>query len=148
MLSLREQQERFAAAILGGDTVPPIGLSSGDDAARVSIYRNNVYSNYRNALRASYPVVCRLVGRAFFDTAVDAFVRARPSTSGDLNAYGGDFGDWQSKTMASVIWWGDTNQAPSLAARYIAFSTPTCATTSGAAKPISSAAVTKTRFQA
>jgi hypothetical protein len=34
------------------------------------------------------------VGKAFFDAAVDAFVRARPSTSGDLNMYGGDFGDF------------------------------------------------------
>src|SRR5262249_36899713 len=95
MLSLREQQRRFAEAILGsGDTALPIRLLGEDVAARVSIYRNNVYANYRNALRASYPVICRLVGKAFFDTAVDAYVRARPSTSGDLNVLGGDFGDF------------------------------------------------------
>jgi hypothetical protein len=95
MLSLREQQQRFAEAILGsGDAALPIGFLGGDDAARVSIYSNNFHSNYRNALRASYPVVCRLVGKAFFDCTVDAFVRARPSTSGDLNLYGGDFGDF------------------------------------------------------
>jgi len=95
MLSLREQQRRLAEAILSSDhTSLPIGFLAGDDAARVSIYRNNVYSNYRSALRASYPVVCRLVGKAFFDAAVDAYVRARPSTSGDLNAYGHDFGDF------------------------------------------------------
>jgi hypothetical protein len=95
MLSLREQQQHFAEAILGpGHTALALGLLGGDDAARVSIYRNNIYSNYRSALRASYPVVCRLVGKAFFDAAVDAFVRARPSTSGDLNVYGGDFSDF------------------------------------------------------
>jgi hypothetical protein len=95
MLSLREQQQGFANAILGsGDTALPAGLAGACDPARVSIYRNNVYSNYRNALFASYPVVCRLVGKAFFDTAVDTFVRARPSRSGDLNGYGGAFGDF------------------------------------------------------
>ena len=96
MLSLREQQLRFAEAILdGADGIPPIGLFRPDDVeSRVAIYRNNVFSNYRNALGASYPVVCRLVGKAFFDAAVDAFVRSRPSTSGDLNAYGGDFSDF------------------------------------------------------
>jgi len=94
--SLREQQQRFAAALLGADDAPaPAGLFDGDDAARrLSIYRNNVLSNYRGALGASYPVVCRLVGKAFFDAAVEAFVRARPSASGDLNEYGGDFGDF------------------------------------------------------
>jgi hypothetical protein len=96
MLSLREHQQRFAEAILGtADAALPVGFFSADDAApRVSVYRNNVFSNYRNALGASYPVVCRLVGKAFFDAAVDALVRARPSTSGDLNTYGGDFGDF------------------------------------------------------
>ena len=95
MLSLLEQQQGFAEAILGfGYTVLPARLLGGDDMARVSIYRNNIYSNYRSALRASYHVVCRLVGKAFFDTAVDAFIQARPSTSGDLNGYGGDFSEF------------------------------------------------------
>jgi hypothetical protein len=96
MPSLREQQSRFAAALLGrAEANPPAGLFSGlDGPERLSIYRNNVFSNYRNALGTSYPVVCRLVGRSFFDTAVDAFVMARPSTSGDLNVYGRDFGDY------------------------------------------------------
>jgi hypothetical protein len=60
----------------------------------MTIYRNAMFANYRRALHASYPVVARLVGTPFFDAAVDAFVRARPSASGDLNVYGGDFGDF------------------------------------------------------
>ena len=64
---------------------------------RIAIYRNNILANYRNALGTSYPVVLRLVGRPFFDAAVDAFVRERPSTSGDLNVYGGDFGDFLAR---------------------------------------------------
>jgi len=96
MSSLREQQQRFAEAILStADALPSIALANGVDLAeRIAIYRSNVFSNYRNSLGASYPVVCRLVGRPFFDTAVDAFVRECPSPAGDLNVYGGDFGDF------------------------------------------------------
>ena len=43
---------------------------------------------------ATYPVVLRLVGAPFFNAAVDAFVHAHPSTSGDLNVYGDAFGDF------------------------------------------------------
>jgi hypothetical protein len=38
--------------------------------------------------------VRKLIGAAFFQNAVDAFVVARPSRSGDLNVYGDDFGDF------------------------------------------------------
>jgi hypothetical protein len=49
-----------------------------------------VFANYRNA-RRHVSVVKRLVGAPFFHAAVDAFVRAHPSTSGDLNVYGDAF---------------------------------------------------------
>lgn len=80
--SLPELQRRFAAALL--------------DASDPSLapYRNTVFSNYRNALAATYRVVRELVGAPFFDTAVDAFVLAHPSTGGDLNVYGGGFADF------------------------------------------------------
>jgi hypothetical protein len=92
MRPLREVQRRFAEALLSDDA-PAAFIDAGgvDVAQRVAIYRNNIFSNYRNALGASYPVVCRIVGKAFFDAAVDAFVRECPSTAGDLNGYGGDF---------------------------------------------------------
>jgi hypothetical protein len=64
-------------------------LVEGDAAARLAIYRNNVFSNYRKALREAYPVVLRLVGEDFFRQACDAYARECPSQSGDLN----DFGD-------------------------------------------------------
>jgi hypothetical protein len=96
MPSLREIQREFAAAMLApAGTAPAFALAGGADAAeRIGIYRNAMHANYRNALRASYPVVLRLVGDAFFDAAVDAFVQAHPSTCGDLNVYGGAYGDF------------------------------------------------------
>jgi len=114
MPSLRELQQAFAEAVLAPAGTPPAfaitgpaGASDGvepgriaadaepaDAADRVGIYRNAVFANYRNALRASLPVVLRLVGEPFFHAAVDAFVRAHPSVSGDLNVYGDLFGDF------------------------------------------------------
>ena len=96
MPSLRELQQRFSAALLADDAAPPAPFSadSATGAERLAIYRRTVRTNYRNALGATFPVVQRLVGTPFFHAAVDAFVRAQPSRSGDLNAYGDTFGDF------------------------------------------------------
>ena len=94
MPSLRDVQSAFAASALFGDTaaLASLGIVANglDPAARIGIYRNNVLGNYRKALAATYPVVQRLVGTAFFNTAIDAFVRAYPSTRGDVNRYGAE----------------------------------------------------------
>lgn len=96
MPSLRELQERFADAVLVADGTASrfalAGVAPGAD--RIGIYRRTIRSNYRNALGATYPVVRRLVGTPFFNTAVDAYVTAHPSRSGDLNEYGATFGDF------------------------------------------------------
>ena len=77
-----------------GDGVPPpfATVPAERGAERLAIYRRAVFANYRNALGATYPVVKKLVGEPFFHAAVDAFVLAHPSVSGDLNVYGGEFG--------------------------------------------------------
>jgi hypothetical protein len=94
MPSLRDVQRGFAAATVFGDAAAAASLGiveSGLGAlARIGIYRNNVLGNYRKALGATYPVVRKLVGGPFFDAAIDAFVRAYPSTQGDVNRYGGE----------------------------------------------------------
>ena len=93
MRSLRELQAAFADALLAGDASAPAFATAPAERAieRLAVYRRSVFANYRNALGATYPVVARLVGAPFFGAAVDAFVRAHPSTSGDLNIYGGAF---------------------------------------------------------
>jgi len=85
LLSLRERQSGFASALRAGD-------AEGGD--RIAIYRNSVRANYRKALGATYRVVSQLVGEPFFHAAVDAYVRAAPSTGGDLNVYGETFADF------------------------------------------------------
>jgi len=94
MPSLVEIQRGMAAATLFGDAAAlaglPIVAGTISPTARVDIYRNNVFGNYHKALAATFPVVRRLVGAAFFNAAVDAYVRAHPSTRGDVNRYGGE----------------------------------------------------------
>lgn len=55
------------------------------------VYRASVLANFSGALAATYPVVRRLVGPAFFAEAARRFALAHPSTSGDLNEYGAGF---------------------------------------------------------
>ena len=97
MPSLRELQDAFAASLLGpaddsllahvvADRIPP--------DARLAVYRNNGRHNFREALRAVYPVVDRLVGERFFDHAADRYTAAHPSTSGDIHAFGADYADF------------------------------------------------------
>jgi len=85
MPSLRELQTRFANGLLHAE---------GDSDERMGIYRNTVFTNYRHALSATFPVVRQLVGLPFFRAAADAYAEAFPSTSGDLNVYGDRFGDF------------------------------------------------------
>lgn len=60
----------------------------------IAVYRSSVLANYRAALAATYPVVARLVGDAFFTEAARRFALVEPSTSGDLGDYGGGFADF------------------------------------------------------
>lgn len=65
--------------------------AQGECAPGVAVYRRNLFANLGNALAATYPVVERLVGGAFFREAARQYVLAHPSTSGDLNDYGASF---------------------------------------------------------
>ena len=93
MSSLRELQTGFADALFAGDGARPPFASLPEDRAaeRFAVYRRALLANYGNALGATYPVVRKLVGAAFFNAAVEAFVRDHPPTSGDLNVYGDTF---------------------------------------------------------
>lgn len=87
MFSLIEVQRAFAQALRDRTRVP-LALANDRDAERFAIYRGAFAHNIRNALAAVYPAVCNLVGEQFFAQLSDRFVRAAPSTSGDLHAFG------------------------------------------------------------
>ena len=60
-----EMQSSFAAALLEPEAALPPAVAKGITPAvkrRFDIYRNNVTSSLIEALKASFPIVCRLVG--------------------------------------------------------------------------------------
>jgi hypothetical protein len=79
---LAQLQRDFMGTLLASDVAAPPGLA---------IYRSSVLANFTAALAATYPVVRRLVGDAFFDEAARVHAQGRQSASGDLGDYGDGF---------------------------------------------------------
>jgi hypothetical protein len=92
MSALRRRQARLRDALLGRPVSPPLLRTIAADGisaeARLAIYRHHVAATLTDTLRATYPVVCRLVGDGFFAYAVDRFVAEAPPTSPCLVEYG------------------------------------------------------------
>lgn len=76
------QRDDLARAIVG-DRIPATG--------RLAVYRNHVFVSLTAALAATYPVVHRLVGEAFFARLARAYVAATPPRSPVLAEYGDGF---------------------------------------------------------
>lgn len=97
MHSLHNAQSAFCAAIFSAseDALLPLLMESDEVARRrLAAYRTNVIGNLSAALESAYPVVARIVGLPFFHEAARQFILAVPSVSGDLNEFGGEFGDF------------------------------------------------------
>jgi len=84
--SLVEREDDAAASHVFADGI--------DAAARLAVYRNTVVGSLTTALRLSYPAVHRLVGAAFFESAAQIFIAARPPKSACLDDYDPDFADF------------------------------------------------------
>jgi hypothetical protein len=113
MPSLHDIQLAFAAAIFEHDASHVDGLldSSGrNDSERLTVYFNNVYENLREALRAIYPVVERLVGERFFHYAANQYIHDVPSLSGDIQRFGSSFSSFLARfgPAASLSYLADT----------------------------------------
>ena len=93
MLSLREQQAGFAAAIFNSAArgIPGIRADGISPTVRLGFYRTNVFENYRKALAATYPAVVKLVGGDFFGVLAREYVLHYPSLSGDVGRHGEQF---------------------------------------------------------
>lgn len=108
---MADPQSPFAAALLAPEAaLPPAVVQSGASAKRrFDVYRNNVTSSLIEALKASFPVVCKLVGDDFFKAAATLYVRQEPPRSPLLFRYGGSFADFLDgfPPAASVPYLGD-----------------------------------------
>ena len=97
MAGLRELQAVVGRAVLGhdepslGDVIQATGSAS---AARLQIYRHHYESSLAEALKAIYPVVCRLVDERFFAFAAHEYIKSSPPRRVCLHEYGADFAEF------------------------------------------------------
>ena len=97
MSTLREVQQAFRLALLGGDDAPAAALVLDDGlagAARVAIYRHHVFTTLTDALAATFPAVRRLVDPRFFAFAANHYIRSHPPDGPCLFEYGATFADF------------------------------------------------------
>ncbi|HSF05204.1 MAG TPA: DNA-binding domain-containing protein [Methylomirabilota bacterium] len=97
MSTLRELQADLRAALLGGPQGPAAAAVREDGLAaeaRLAIYRHHVLATLTDVLKATYPVICRLVDERFFAYAADRYIRRHPPTRPCLFEYGGPFADF------------------------------------------------------
>lgn len=110
MSGLAALQRGFRDALLHDAPVPAEILGGlVPAAARVGVYRNNVFGNLTAALRLTYPAVNRLVGEAFFAAAAARFIPDAPPASPDLYEYGAGFAAFLAgfPPAASLPWLPD-----------------------------------------
>jgi len=94
MPTLEDIQRHMASAICGceePDLLASIESDGIDVEARLRIYRNHVLVTLTEALKAIFPVACRLVDERFFAYAAHEFIRATPPTEPRLAHYGAHF---------------------------------------------------------
>jgi hypothetical protein len=95
MSELLASQRGFAAALRDADGSSRVSRWLAGDAAlvalRLAIYRANSAASAAKALAAAYPVLREVVGTEFFEGLARAYLRARPSTCGNLYEFGGEF---------------------------------------------------------
>ena len=89
-MQLRKTQHAFAEAIAEGKYHAATAAMTADGVAlrSVALYRRLIRTNYRQALKITYPVLLRFVGGRYFDILARGYLKAHPSISGDLFFYG------------------------------------------------------------
>ena len=95
--TLLEQQIQLSRAMLDGDVSRIAAAIEGDGidpATRLGIHRNHVLTTFGAALKAAFPVVCRLVDERFFAYAAHEYLRLHPRLPRRLVEYGADFPDF------------------------------------------------------
>ena len=92
-MQLSAFQDGFSDALLGQAKHTP-WLSALESQPGFAVYRNTVLKACIDALQASYPTVCQLVGEDWFRAAAAVYARAQPPSDGLLMDYGAEFADF------------------------------------------------------
>lgn len=110
MPTLLELQHAMRAGIVEHESAALAeAFSDGVGPDRLDIYRNTIFFGLTRALRLAFPVVERLVGAEFFDSAADIFVRQHLPQAAYLDQYGGEFPEFlrHFTPAASLPYLGD-----------------------------------------
>lgn len=97
MLKLHDVQSGVRLAVLGHERPEIIAAILGEESeagARLRIHRHHLLLSLTEALKANFPVTCRVVDPRFFGYAADAFIRAHPPGAPCLAEYGARFPDF------------------------------------------------------
>jgi hypothetical protein len=90
-MKLKEIQKQFATQIVDPQNMnilSQINSSHIPVGARLEVYRNNVFGNFRSVLEMVYPTVLELVGDDVFENLCVKYRQKYPSPSGNLDDYG------------------------------------------------------------
>ncbi len=105
MRSLADIQAAFIRAIVADDSAEISGIVSAygiAPAQRLQIYRNNFLISLAGALAATFPVLQKLVGEAYFDRAARRFSAEEPPRVAMLAHYGEAFPAFLAGLTASA----------------------------------------------
>ncbi|MBT9511826.1 MAG: putative DNA-binding domain-containing protein [Acidovorax sp.] len=92
-MRLTDFQDGVSAALLGTGHAPTTAwLAALEAQPGFAVYRNTVLKGCVDALQASYPTVCQLVGEDWFRAAAAVYARQQPPRDGLLVDYGAGFG--------------------------------------------------------
>ncbi|MFQ5483428.1 MAG: DUF2063 domain-containing protein [Nitrospinaceae bacterium] len=97
MPNLRQTQSLFLDAVLDPGGAGPAPWIAGGELSpekRLLLYRDQILTNWEDALGNVFPVVSRLVGASFFNAAARRFSLLSPAKSGDLRGFGRGFPDF------------------------------------------------------
>jgi hypothetical protein len=99
MLTLDQLQRRMCSAIRGRDEPELVALIESDGMppeGRLRIYRNHAILTLTESLKATFPVVCRLVNERFFSYAAHEYIGEVFPSRPCLAEYGESFPDFLS----------------------------------------------------
>src|SRR5215469_15367677 len=97
MLALRDLQLAIGHTVLGHDEASladAIAEGGIAPASRLQIYRHHYEISLTEALKAIYPVICRLVDERFFGYAAHEYIKAHPPRRPCLHEYGESFAEF------------------------------------------------------
>ena len=95
-MSLAKLQENFANHIYNKNELKILEEIQASDIAtdqRLDIYRNNVFSNFDEALALTYKIIKKIVGEDYFSYLTKEYNKKYYSNSGNLEDYGKYFPD-------------------------------------------------------